>query len=84
MLLAMPPLADGGGIILGIGLTVLLVFIVIALAQLILFIAGLVSLLGSDKYSGIGKLLWVVVMFFFPIIGPLVWFFVGRNVRQGI
>lgn len=84
MLLAMPALADAGGVLLGIGLTVLLVIVVIAIAQVILFVAGVISALGNDRYSAIGKALWVVVMFFFPIIGPLVWFIVGRNVRNGI
>lgn len=84
MLLATQALADGGGLILGLSLTLLFVFLAIVLAQVVLFVAGLVSVLRNDKYSGPGKLLWVVAMFFFPIIGPLVWFLFGRNVRQGI
>lgn len=84
MLLAMPALAQAEGLALGIGLVFLFILIALAVAQLILFIAGVVSVLGSDRYSAAGKLIWIVVMLFLPIIGPIVWFIVGRNVKQGI
>lgn len=84
MPLVMPALAQAEGLILGIGLVFLLVVVALALAQLILFVAGVVSVVGSERYSAAGKVVWIVVLLFVPIIGALVWFLVGRNVKRGI
>lgn len=44
-----------------------------------LFILALLSILSSDMLTGAGKLIWIVVCFCFPIIGPIVWFIAGKN-----
>lgn len=59
----------------------LLVWIVLGIMQLILFIAALISILGSKRYTGGGKFLWVVVVFFAPLLGAIGWFAVGRSAK---
>ncbi|HWD01563.1 MAG TPA: PLD nuclease N-terminal domain-containing protein [Amycolatopsis sp.] len=60
------------GVSLGIGIVVLV------LAPMILFLAALVSVLGSPLTGGM-KVVWVVFAFCAPLLGPLLWFFVGRR-----
>ena len=57
---------------LAIGLVVL---------QVVLFIGGLISVIASPRYTGGGKFLWVVVIFFAPFLGPLGWFIAGRHAQ---
>lgn len=56
------------------------VLILIAV-QAILFIAALVSIVRSTRYTGGGKFLWVVVVFFAPLLGPIGWFIAGRTAQ---
>ncbi len=59
---------------------------ILGLAQIILWIAALVSILRSERYTGGGKFLWIIVIFAFPFLGCLGWFFAGRKaqlVKQG-
>jgi hypothetical protein len=51
------------------------------LAQLVLFLCALVSILSRRRLTGGGKFLWVVVTFGFPFLGPLGWFLFGRNAQ---
>ena len=44
----------------------------------LLFLGALVSVLGSPLTGGM-KLVWVVVTFAAPVLGPLVWFVFGRR-----
>lgn len=62
-------------------LAVLLGWIILGIAQLILFIAALVSVLASKRYTGGGKFLWVVVIFFAPLLGAIGWFVAGRRAQ---
>lgn len=57
----------------------------LALAAIILFVAALISILASSRYTGGGKLLWLIAIFVFPFLGPLVWWLGGRkaNIRRG-
>lgn len=59
-------------VILGIALVV---------AYLMLFIGALVGILRSPTLTAGGKLLWVVVIFVFQLLGPLVWFIWGRHAQ---
>lgn len=59
----------------------------VALAQIILWIAAAVSILRGDRYTGGGKFLWFIVIIAFPFLGCLGWFAFGRNaqlVKQGV
>ena len=58
--------------------TGLIVIISIAALHLILFIIGLISVLRSQK-SGLTKFNWILFQFLFVIIGPLVYFILGRE-----
>ena len=51
---------------------------VVTLLPLALAIAGIASCLLSSKPGGL-KLLWILVIFLAPLIGPLLWFFWGRK-----
>lgn len=46
---------------------------------LVLFIAALVSVLNSANYTNGLKALWALGLLAFPIIGPILWFAVGRS-----
>ncbi|MCX2733798.1 PLD nuclease N-terminal domain-containing protein [Saccharopolyspora sp. NFXS83] len=43
----------------------------------VLFIAALISILGSGLSGGM-KLVWIVLAFLAPFLGSLLWFAVGR------
>jgi hypothetical protein len=49
---------------------------ILGLVHLILFIWALVSIWGS-RASGLAKLIWSLVVFLFPLIGLIIWFFAG-------
>ncbi|HRQ36705.1 MAG: PLDc_N domain-containing protein [Anaerolineae bacterium] len=50
----------------------------ILLIQLALVIAALVDLIRREKTKG-PKWLWVLIILFFNMIGPIVYFVVGRD-----
>lgn len=58
-------------LVLGLTGAVLLVFVV-------LFLAALVSILGSRLTGGM-KLVWVIFAFCAPFLGSLLWFVFGRR-----
>ncbi len=74
-------MAEGDGRGEAIGIVIILGWIILGIAQIILFIAALVSILGSQRYTGGGKFLWVVVVFFAPLFGALGWFIAGRRAQ---
>lgn len=78
LILAQATQVDSGYAV-SIGLVILLA--VVAIAALVLFIAALVSVLSSTVLSGVGKIVWILLIFVFPLLGPLLWFLLGRNVR---
>lgn len=65
----------------GVAIVGLIVWLSIILLQVILFIAALVSILSSKRYTGGGKFLWVGVVFFAPFLGPIGWFIAGRTAQ---
>lgn len=69
---------DGGGGFAAVGLIVWLVLVIV---QAVLFIAALVTIIGSKRYTGGGKFLWVLLVFFMPFLGALGWFLLGRNAQ---
>lgn len=50
----------------------------VLLAFVVLFVAALVSILGSRLTGGM-KLVWVIFAFCAPFLGSLLWFAVGRR-----
>ena len=65
----------------GVTTSVAVVSAVVAAVVAILFVSSLISILASPRYTGGGKLLWIIGIFVFPIAGPLVWWLGGRNAR---
>nr|WP_296104256.1 PLDc N-terminal domain-containing protein [uncultured Corynebacterium sp.] len=49
---------------------------------LVIFICALISIVSSSRYTLFGKIIWIVVTFTFPILGPIVWFIWGRNAES--
>ena len=74
----LPMAEDSGG---GIAIIAFLGWLILGAVQVILFIAGLVSILRSKRYTGGGKFLWVVLVFFAPLVGPIGWFVAGRRAQ---
>ena len=55
------------------------IFALIAgLASLILLLAALIHVLTNKSKSSTDKILWVIVIFLFPVIGPILYFIIGR------
>jgi hypothetical protein len=62
--------------------TWLVVVIAAVIAQIVLFIAGVVSAIRSSRLTTAGRLVWIGAMLVFPLLGPLAWFLFGR--RAGV
>ncbi len=61
-------------------LTGMLVFLVLIVA---LFIAALVSIAQRESASGTEKALWIAIALFFPVLGPILWFVIGKKSTRG-
>jgi hypothetical protein len=71
------------GLISGLfGLFVVIVGGLISLVLFVFWVAMLIHALTNRALQGIEKLIWVVVIIFLPVIGSLIYFFVGR--KQGV
>ena len=57
------------------------VHFVLGLIILVLDIVAIVSVLGGTS-SGGRKLLWVVIILLFPVIGVIVYFLIGQSPRD--
>lgn len=76
-LIAAEQTAENSSSALGLGL--LIVFAAVGIGLFVLFITALISVLASRVLTGGGKVLWLLVVFAFPFLGPLCWFIWGRN-----
>jgi hypothetical protein len=61
----------------GLGGFEILLFIFL---PLILWIWALVDCLKSE-FKGSNKIVWVIVIIFFPVVGPILYFLIGRGQR---
>jgi hypothetical protein len=59
----------------GLGGFEILLFIFL---PLILWIWALVDCLKSE-FKGSNKIVWVIVIIFFPVVGPILYFLIGRG-----
>jgi hypothetical protein len=50
--------------------------LLLGILHLVLFIWALVNIWGSGA-AGLAKLLWTLAVFFFPLVGLIIWFFLG-------
>ncbi len=48
-------------------------------AGVILFIAALISVARNDRYFAGGTVIWVLIVLALPILGPVLWFLIGRK-----
>ena len=65
----------------GIGGTeILVVILIISTVMLLVPVLALVDILRS-RFEGNEKLIWVLVVIFFSIIGSILYFAIGRNKR---
>jgi uncharacterized membrane-anchored protein len=48
------------------------------LIPLLLWIVALVDCLKSE-FKGNDKVIWVIVILFFPVVGPILYFIIGRG-----
>lgn len=51
----------------------------IAILCLPLMLAALISILKNNFKDSTTKLIWVLVVLFMPLLGSLLYFFIGRN-----
>ena len=65
----------------GVAITAVIVWLAFIVVQAVLFIAALITIIASKRYTGGGKFLWVLLVFFMPFFGALGWFLVGRNAQ---
>jgi uncharacterized membrane protein YhaH (DUF805 family) len=71
------------GLISGLfGLLLAIIGGLISLALFIFWVVMLIHALTNRGLQGVEKLVWVVVIIFLPVIGSLIYFFVGR--KQGV
>jgi Phospholipase_D-nuclease N-terminal len=66
--------AAGGLLAGGLGL----IFVLIGIACFVLWIWALISALSSNM-SSTEKLVWVVVIIFLPVLGPILYLVIGRK-----
>ncbi|WP_010202822.1 PLDc N-terminal domain-containing protein [Salinibacterium sp. PAMC 21357] len=45
----------------------------------VIFIIAAVSIIKSTNHGAIGKFLWFLVALLLPIVGPILWFLLGRG-----
>ncbi len=55
-----------------------LIALALWILPLILWIWALVDIIGSN-FTGNNKVLWVLIVLFFPFVGALIYLFVGRG-----
>lgn len=61
-----------------IGPAELIIILLVSLFLLILPLIALIDILRSD-FNGNNKLIWVIVVIFFNLLGSILYFLMGRN-----
>ena len=68
---------------MGPDVIVVLLMAAAVLAWLVMFVVALVEIIKHRQISGGGKVVWVLIAFAFPILGPILWFVWGRHGALG-
>ncbi len=55
-----------------------LLWSLVAIAEIILFIYCIIDIIGKAKSTG-WKVLWVIVVLVFPVLGAIVYILAGKN-----
>ncbi|GAA4467205.1 PLD nuclease N-terminal domain-containing protein [Phytohabitans houttuyneae] len=60
-------------------------YVLLFLVQIILAVLALISCLSAeeDEIRALPRLVWVLIILFFPLIGSIAWFLAGRPAREG-
>jgi len=58
---------------------ILLVFIPIIILSLVLAVTALIHVLRNDNYRFGNRVMWVLIVLFVTMIGPLAYFVIGRG-----
>lgn len=62
-----------------VGLLFIVIFGLLTLLATIFWIWMLVNAIMNPRFSGVQRLVWVLVIFFTHFLGALIYFFVGRK-----
>ena len=54
--------------------------LIIGILTVALWIFGLMDIL-KHEFTGVNKIIWLVLVFFIPILGSVLYFTIGRNQR---
>lgn len=49
----------------------------------VLFVAAVVSIARTPYSSGIAQAVWILIVLAFPVLGPVLWFLVGKGSAAG-
>jgi len=60
-----------------------LVLLVLFVVPLVLFICAMVSIGRHQQASGGEKVMWVLASLFFPFLGSILWFAIGKKSARG-
>jgi hypothetical protein len=74
--------ADGGGLFIGLGAFILVIWILVIVATIFL-IWMLIDALVNEPTTN-DKILWFLVIFFLHIVGALIYFLVRRRGRRTV
>jgi hypothetical protein len=60
-------------------------YVLLFLVQIVLAVLALISCLSAeeDQIRALPRLVWVLIILFFPLIGSIAWFLAGRPARDG-
>ncbi|MFC0530066.1 PLD nuclease N-terminal domain-containing protein [Phytohabitans kaempferiae] len=58
-------------------------YVLLFLVQIVLAVLALISCLSAeeDEIRALPRIVWVLVILFFPLVGSIAWYFIGRPVR---
>lgn len=59
-------------------------YVLLFLVQIVLAVLALISCLSAeeDEIRALPRLVWVLIILFFPLIGSIAWFLAGRPARE--
>jgi len=60
-------------------------YVLLFLVQIVLAVLALISCLSAeeDEIRALPRLVWVLIILFFPLVGSIAWFLAGRPAREG-
>ncbi|MDQ7909806.1 PLD nuclease N-terminal domain-containing protein [Phytohabitans sp. ZYX-F-186] len=59
-------------------------YVLLFLVQIVLAVLALISCLSAeeDEIRALPRLVWVLIILFFPLVGSIAWFLAGRPARE--